>query len=355
DGLAATSNVTVRTNSVFVGGDAGSQVNLVNSNTFTGGLTINANATLEAQHAHALGATNTGSTVSSGGTLKLYSIAGISFAHEALLLYGTGVGATNGALRNVGGNNVWNGAITLGSSVRINADTTGGAGSLTLAGSVDGGNNTLYVGAAGGTNGGNVTIAGTIGGGGGLDSGVVTSLYKDGAGTLTLSGANNFTGATRIATGTLSLSATGGNAALGSTAAVRVDTGATLLLSASSQLSDAASITLSGGTIARAGGVDEVFGNLNLTTSSFLDYGSGEAGSLRFGTYSPSALLTVQNFFAGNKLQFASTLSGAQLADPSLFSFSNSFTTGTEGGFFTITAIPEPSASFAAAALLAMM
>jgi hypothetical protein len=36
------------------------------------------------------------------------------------------------------------------------------------------------------------------------------------------------------------------------------------------------------------------------------------------------------------------------------FSFSNGFTTGTEDGYFTITAIPEPSTYAAAVGLLAL-
>jgi hypothetical protein len=101
--------------------------------------------------------------------------------------------------------------------------------------------------------------------------------------------------------------------------------------------------------------VSEVFGNLNLTTASFIDYGTGATGTLRFGTYTPSSLLTVQNFLPGNKLQFGSTLTEGELNNPTLFAFSNGFTTGTEGGFFTITAIPEPSTYLAVAGLIAVM
>jgi hypothetical protein len=65
--------------------------------------------------------------------------------------------------------------------------------------------------------------------------------------------------------------------------------------------------------------------------------------------------LTVQNFLPGNKLQFGNTISSTDLNNTSLFQFSNGFTTGTESGFFTITAIPEPSTYVAAIALLALM
>ncbi|MGA0848881.1 MAG: PEP-CTERM sorting domain-containing protein, partial [Chthoniobacterales bacterium] len=149
--------------------------------------------------------------------------------------------------------------------------------------------------------------------------------------------------------------ATGGDQALRSTVSVTIGSTGKLLLQSSDQVRDNAGITLSGGTIQRASGVSEVFGNLNLTTASFLDYGTGDAGTLRFGTYTPSSLLTVQNFLPGNKLQFGSTLTEAQLSNPTLFSFSSGFTTGTEDGFFTITAIPEPSTYVVAAGLAAML
>jgi len=52
---------------------------------------------------------------------------------------------------------------------------------------------------------------------------------------------------------------------------------------------------------------------------------------------------------------FGNTISLADLNNTSRFQFSNGFTTSTEDGFFTITAIPEPSTYVAAAGLLALM
>jgi fibronectin-binding autotransporter adhesin len=194
-----------------------------------------------------------------------------------------------------------------------------------------------------------MTMAGTISGFGGL------RLAGNGATQLTLTADNTYSQATIVTAGTLALAATGGDQALRSTVSVTIGSTGKLLLQSSGQVRDNAGITLSGGTIQRAGGVSEVFGNLNLTTASFLDYGTGDVGTLRFGTYTPSSLLTVQNFLPGNKLQFGSTLTEAQLSNPTLFSFSSGFTTGTEDGFFTITAIPEPSTYVVAAGLAAML
>jgi fibronectin-binding autotransporter adhesin len=178
-------------------------------------------------------------------------------------------------------------------------------------------------------------------------------ITKDGAGTLLVTGNNTFTGATAVNAGVLELASTvGGAAAL--TSSVSVAENAVLLISQSNQVNNSATVTLSGGTITRGSGVSEVFGNLNLTEASFLDFGSGGTGTLSFGTYTPSALLTVSNFFEGNVLTFGSNLTSEQLT--ASFSFDNGFTTSWNGtDTFTITAIPEPSTYAAAAGLLAMM
>jgi fibronectin-binding autotransporter adhesin len=179
-------------------------------------------------------------------------------------------------------------------------------------------------------------------------------LTKNGLGTLSLTAANNFSGPVAVQSGLLNLNASSG-AAAASISSVSVASGATLLLSRSDQVNNGATVSLSGGTIRRGGNVGEVFGNLTISTASFLDYGAAnDAGTIRFGTYAPSALLTVQNFLPGNKLQFGNTISSTDLNNTSLFQFSNGFTTGTESGFFTITAIPEPSTYLAALGLLGL-
>lgn len=203
DGLAADSTTTARVNNVLIGGDAGSQVNLAQANTYTGTTTINPNATAEAQHANALGGTATGTTVSAGGALKLFSATGISYAAESLTLNGTGVSNANGALRNVGGNNTWTGAITLAGNTRINADNSGGNGSLTISGGITGGSNALFLGARESAN---IALNGSITGSGAAladHDNIVTSLFKDGGAALTLNGSSSFTGATLLNNGTI--------------------------------------------------------------------------------------------------------------------------------------------------------
>jgi autotransporter-associated beta strand protein len=211
DGLSANSTSTTSANAVFIGGDAGSQVNLSQNNTYTGATTINALATAEAQHANALGTTGADTTVTNTGTLKLWG--GVSYATEALTLNGLGraygdVAGDAGALRSNGGNNTWNGNITLGSSSRINSDTAGGAGSLTIAANISGGSNVLFLGTKVGAS-SNIAISGAISGAGGSQDNTTTSLFKDGANTLTLSGSNTYSGDTRITNGAVTVAAGG--------------------------------------------------------------------------------------------------------------------------------------------------
>jgi autotransporter-associated beta strand protein len=180
------------------------------------------------------------------------------------------------------------------------------------------------------------------------------SVTKSGAGTTTLTGNNSFSGALAVNAGVLELNASSG-AAAASASTISVATSATLLISKSDQVNDSAAVTLSGGTIQRASGVSEVFGNLNITAASFLNFGSGTTGNLQFQSYTNtgSALVTVQSFFQGNSLQFASaTFNAGNLAQ---FSFDNGYTTSIQGDYFTITAIPEPSTVIAAAGLLGLM
>jgi autotransporter-associated beta strand protein len=195
-------------------------------------------------------------------------------------------------------------------------------------------------------------LSGAISGAGGLT--------KTGSGTLTLSGAgaNTYSGTTTVSAGVLNLNKSVSNAVNGDlvVGSGTTDSSVKLLLSTSNQVgsSGGQTVTLSGGTIQRASGVSEVFGNLNITAASFLNFGSGTEGNLQFQSYqnTGSALVAVQNFFAGNTLQFASSTFNA--GNLSQFTFDNGYTTSIQGSYFTITAIPEPSTYLAAAGLLAM-
>jgi hypothetical protein len=157
----------------------------------------------------------------------------------------------------------------------------------------------------------------------------------------------------------LNLNSLTGSAA-GGTTSVAVATNATLLISQNNQVNNTATVSLTGGTIRTASGVSEAFGNLTVTGSGFLDFGTtsyANSNTISFGTYTPSALLTINNFDYGSTLIFKSDLSSS-ITNSSFFAFNNggiassSWNAGTST--FTITAIPEPSTYLAAAGLLAV-
>jgi fibronectin-binding autotransporter adhesin len=171
-------------------------------------------------------------------------------------------------------------------------------------------------------------------------AGVVSQI---GTGTTTLSGNNTYTGATVVNAGTLVLDSSVGGA-LASTVDLTVSN-ATLRVSRSEQVNNAAALTLSNATIERGIGVSETFGSLSLTANSTLDFGLGATGTLTFGAYTPINQLTINNFLVGNVLRFSSDLT-ASIENTSFFSFDNQFTydwNTTTPGLFTVTAIPEPS------------
>jgi autotransporter-associated beta strand protein len=169
---------------------------LTGANTYTGTTTINAGA-LNIQNASALGGTASGTSVASGAALQIQG--GITTAAEALTLRGAGL-SSDGALRNISGNNNYAGLVSLGSASRINSDS----GTLTLsAGTITGATHGLTIGGAGNTQ-INSIIDTTSG-----------ALTKDGSGILTLAGTNTYTGVTKISAGTLSVATIGNGGVAG--------------------------------------------------------------------------------------------------------------------------------------------
>lgn len=225
---------------------------LSGENSYSGSTTVSA-GTIELQNNSALGNTNGATTISTGAQIKLYSPTGLNNVAENIGLAGTGI-ANGGAILSTGGNNVLTGALTLNGGTRINTDTSGGSGSLTISGAISGGNNTIFLGA----NGAAMTISGVLSGGGASQDGSVTSLYKDGSSALTLSGANTYTGDTRIAQGNLTVSS-GGNLGNGTSDVF---------------IADGASLTV----------------NANATVASLQEWGITNSGTATIGT---SATLTV--------------------------------------------------------------
>ena len=320
------------------------------ANTYTGLTTISAGA-LNIQNATALGTTAAGTTVSAGAALQIQG--NITVGAEALTLNGSGV-ASDGALRNISGNNSWAGAVTLGSASTIASD----AGTLTHSGTLANGGFVATYGGAG-----NITASGIISGAGGLT--------KTGAGTLTLNGAaaNTFTGNTTVSGGTLSAKADG---ALGATTKVTINTGGTVLLSSATagndRISNSAEIALAGGTF-HTGGFSETVGKMTLSANSTLDFGTGTSrltfnGASSLGTSGLTVLNwtgvqgsaggTDQLLFSNSSFVGGTNTSQIQFNIGGTFYGANFITINgtTVEAVANLTVVPEPGTIFGAGALV---
>ncbi|MFM6174174.1 MAG: autotransporter-associated beta strand repeat-containing protein, partial [Sphaerospermopsis kisseleviana] len=230
---------------------------LAGSNSFNGATTVSA-GTLRLANSYVLGAANgLTNTVSSGAAVELHG--GIVVNDEILSLNGRGVN-DDGALRNISGNNAFNGTILLNSTNRINSD----AGTLTIGavitnttGKALSSSRSLLVGGAG-----NIVMMG------GLDGTGTGGLIKDGAGTLTLNAASTYNGPTAVSAGTLEVKQANGVPANASTltvssgARLKADTNlsvgamtlaGTLQMALGSTISSGGSVDVSGATIALTG------------------------------------------------------------------------------------------------------
>jgi autotransporter-associated beta strand protein len=154
---------------------------LSGNNTYSGTTTIST-GTLRVAHANALGSAT--STVSLPTSTAIELTGGLTFSRN-LSSAGTGI-SSGGSLRNVSGNNTFNGNYTQTAASRINSD----ADTLTLssAGTLTGTFGLTFGGA------GNILVQRPIA----TSTGAVT---KDGVGTLVLSAANTYTGNTTLSGG----------------------------------------------------------------------------------------------------------------------------------------------------------
>jgi autotransporter-associated beta strand protein len=203
-------------------------------NTFTGNVTHSV-GTLQLGHVNALGATSGTTTVGFGATLDLNGISGV--AETIISMSGTG----NGGI----------GALVNGNTLK----TAGLTGNITLTGNSS-------VGGAGDT-----ILSGNI-----VETGSNRGLTKLGAGTVTLSGANTYTGATAVNAGILNFANTAAKASGTVTAAAGTTVGLGVGgagFYGSSDVDNLFANTLSGFSLnATTGvGIDTTAGNFNYATS----------------------------------------------------------------------------------------
>ena len=171
-------------------------------NTYTGTTDINIGTLKLGASTSVLGTVAGRTTVASGAVLDLNGF--VHSTAEPLTINGTGLTASPaGALTNTGGNASFKGPITLGLTSTITATTSG---TLTCSGA-------LALGAFG------LNMDGTAGSNGTL-SGIISTItyagidiYKEGAGTWTLSGVNTYENLTVINNGTLKLGVSSSTAA----------------------------------------------------------------------------------------------------------------------------------------------
>ena len=254
------SGIISGTGASIVKNDSGTAT-LTQANTYTGGTTIN-NGTLNANNATALGS---GTVTLAGGTFA--STNSSSLSNTLTLTGSSGLSGltTSGTLTQT------NGSYTL----RMEGATQSGNVNL----SNDNTGRTLTVQSD--------TTASAINGviaNGGSGAG---SLVKTGAATLTLGGANTYTGTTTI-------------------------TGGTIKLGASDRLADASAVTIGAVGTFDLNGNSEKIGTLTAAGGATLDYGAiAGANTFIFGTYTPppSGVMVVNNYESGVD-RMASTVAG---------------------------------------------
>ncbi len=257
------------------------------TNSYSGLTSITAGSLIITK-ASALGASTSGTVVSSGAALVLG--AGVTMGAESLSLAGTGL-STAGALRAQSGTSSWAGLITLSAAAEIQVDATAALTLDVASGSaITGTNANLTLDVAG-----TLTIADPIATGSG-------TLIKNGSGTATFSGtsANSFTGSTSLTAGTLILAKSNGINAIGSST-ISIGDGSggldVLRLGNSNQIPDAAVLTFSGsgitaGVLQLNGSNETVGGVASSSGAGIIENEGGTASTLTITNTSP----TIQSF-----------------------------------------------------------
>ncbi len=272
-----------------------------------GGVAFGAGGALSSTSAVAV---NTGGTLSlSGGNVTLGDLsgtAGVVLLNSNTLTEGTAastsfagtLSGTGGLVKNgagtltltlatsLGGATTLNaGKLALGSTFATSALTVGASATIALGGATTGGDlsgpgavvlgaNTLTVGTAG-----NSSFSGAISGTGGL--------VKQGAGTLTLSAGQSFSGGTSIQAGTIAVSGAGSLAATG---AVTLAAGGGLSLSGNKTIGDLSGVggqlVLSSSTLTEgAGGQTSFAGTISGSTGALVVAGGGKLLLAAANTY----------------------------------------------------------------------
>lgn len=245
----------------------------------------------------------------SGGTLDGDAALTITSASaSALLLTGgtistdlivTGGVTINSGTNTLSGTNTITGGITVaGGTLRLGSSGAAGgaAGSITTTGSVidyaDGVNSATPINVNSNTTQLQVTTGSATQSGVISETGGPRPIEKIGNGTLTLSGANTYTGTTTVSAGTLTLA---GGSAIADTGLVTVASGAELTLDASEtigSLSGSGGVTIGANTLTLAGSDTQTFSGTMTGAGGLVRRGSGTTNVTSSLTYSGTTEVT---------------------------------------------------------------
>jgi len=283
----------------------------------TGAVTKSQSGTVQLNAAN----TYSGGTTVSGGTLSTDNNSG--FGSGPITLSGGTIASTaSNTIPNIltlAGNSGISGMTTSNTLTQSGANRTLNLAGATLAGGLNLSENntgrTLTTRVDSGTS----TISGVIANGG-TGAG---SLTKTGFGTLTLSGANTYTGTTTVSEGTLQLGS-------------------------SNRLADTSSLNIAGGTF-NLNTFSERVGGLNFSNGGTLDFGASLASVMAFAGSAGqtwSGTLTVVNYSSGSgdTLRFGTTAGGLSSGQLAAITFAG-FAPGAvidANGYVTPSAVPEP-------------
>lgn len=300
-------------------------------------------------------------------------------AHTYTVNFGTNSSSTGVVNIGTGGITLLNQASTVAGAGSVNSTLNVLGGTVTLAGNI-----TQVVGAGGAPRVGTLTVdGGTLDMGGNRIGGAAAAnnidvlnfrsgtlrnvaeinngagLTKTSTGTLTLGGANNYTGATTVAEGKLSVVGT-----LNATTSIIVQSAGTLELGADQRILDSASLSLVGGGRFNTQGFDETIGTLQLTgDNNILDLAAGTS-VIQFANSSGVAwgsTLNILNWTGTattgggiDQVRFGTDSSGLTNSQIASIFFVNPFgdgntynaqwSTGLNGELVPGLVIPEPSA-----------
>ncbi len=302
--LSVSGGISGGSQNLAVGGSGNTTVNSVISG--TGSLTKDGSGLLQLSGASAN--TYSGSTIVNAGTLSLAKTSGNAISGNVTVSDGTGSDIVQLSAANQISDSS---AVTISSSGVLDlngfSETVASISSGSSASQISLGSATLTVGDASSS-----TFAGTVSGSGGV--------VKQGAGTLTLSGANSYSGNTTISAGTLALG-TGGS--ISSSPTITIANGTTFDVSAISY-SVGASQTLARNSTSGSGSVN---GSITLSSGAGVSLQANGTGAT-VGSLSVTGNLTLN----GNTIAINVTGSALGASTNALVSY-----TGSKSGSFNAT------------------